>query len=365
MPSVTRVQLVLLELAAACMLAVIAGTGGWQIVGGVGAAGLLALAILPLQRRWLYRVALSWLSMIRRRRAVRGPGLASLLGGYQVVAIAGGNLGTSLGVVRAGSTWTVVLELMYDDAPEATRPIPLEQLTALLRVEDVPMASVRLLTVGVRVAPGAYAGGQLANAPARMISRYCLLTFDSALAVDAVASRGGTGVAISQILRRCALRAEQTLASTGVRVQRLDEPTVSSIFADSIGAGPAQPGVPLAPTVESWRDIRVSGTWSTTFAVTGDGRHVADRVAWLAGIATTPVAVTTLMLRRVAPRNHLEVTSLLRLGGSGRVPDHAAGDWLADQARAAGLHLQRLDGDQGELLRATTPVGMPATVRIG
>lgn len=358
MPLPTRVQLVLLELAAAAVVAGTAARAAWLWIGIAAAAVLLALAAVPVHRRWLYQLALSWLSMSRRRRAVRGPGLQSLFGGYQIVTVPPGSQGTPFAAVRSGTTWSLPLELALDGVYNDDAPVSVEQLAALLRVEDVPLASVRLLTVHspARAAGSAPAGPVLP--PARVTLRYCVLTVDTALAATAVADRGGTDAALQQILRRCALRCEQLLAAAGVRVRRLDERAVGALFTTCLGPAELRPDSSLPPTAERWSDIVVAGTWSSSYVVSGSGPDVLDALARVAGAAATPVAVSTLLLQRVGPREELVGTLLLRLTGPGAVPDPAALSAALLTAQSAGLVLQRLDGEQGRLLRASTPVGV-------
>jgi len=357
-PLPTRVQLVLLESAAAALVAGIAARGAWLWIGAVAAAALLALAAVPVHRRWLYQLALSWLSMLRRRQAVRGPGLQSLFGGYQIVTVPPGSQGTPFGAVRSGTTWALPLELALDGVCNDDAPVSVQQLAALLRVEDVPLASVRLLTVysPARAAAGAPAGP--VPPPARITMRYCVLTVDSALAATAVADRGGTEAALQQILRRCALRCEQILAAAGVRVRRLDERAVGALFTTCLGPAELRPDNSLPPTAERWSDITVAGTWSTSFVVSGSGPEVPDALARVAATAPAAVAVSTLLLQRLGPREELAATLLLRLSGPGATPDAAALSAVLLRAQSVGLLMQRLDGEQGRLLRASTPVGV-------
>jgi type VII secretion protein EccE len=353
-PLLTRAQLVLLELAAAAVAIGLAVGGMWRWPAVAVALLLLALAVVAIQRRWLYQLALSWLSMVRRRQQVRGPGLQSLLGGYLVVTVPAGSQGSAFGVVRAGTTWSLPLQLTYGAGDDPDAPVPVDQLAALLRVEDVPMASVRLLTV-FSSRPAELGSGLT---PTRLMSRYCVLTMDTTLAADAVAARGGTEAALQQILRRCALRCEQIMATLGIDVRRLDEREVAELFAACVGVPGSSEG-PLPRTVESWTDVRVSGTWSTSFLVTGSRAtsDVAPAVARVAAEAATPVAVSTLLVRTVGPRAELNRTLLLRLSGPGSTDTAAVSATLA-RARAGGLVLKRMDGEQGRLLRASTPVGV-------
>ena len=357
-PRVTVVQLVLLELAAAAAAGGLTKHGRWLIAGIAVAVVLFALAVVPLGGRWAYQLVQSYVALVRRRRAVRGPGLQSLLGGYQVTTVPAGRQGTTFGAVAVGNTWTVPVEVALDRVLNDDAAVPVDQLATLLRVEDVPMASVRLVTV-LSPAPHGPATTRLPH----VVARYVLVTLDLATASAAVAARGGSDAAVAQILRRCALRAEEVLSANGLTVRRLDETAVGALFAGLFGPSSVVGGGALPRTVETWRDIRVAGTWSMSFAVRGSGADIADRVLALASTAPVPVAVTSLVLRRSGRGVGGSVTAslLLRVSGPGHEPDRSIATVLADRARESGLTLQRLDGEQGAVLRATTPVGVGAT----
>jgi type VII secretion protein EccE len=354
LPRVTLAQLVLLELGAAAAAGGIAEQGNWLIAGVAAAAVLLVLAVIPVGGRWMYQLAQSYLALLRRRRAVRGPGLQSLLGGYQVTTVPAGRQGTTFGAVAVGNTWTVPVEVTLDRVLNDDAAVPVDQLATLLRVEDVPMASVRLVTV---VSPAPRGSAAAVPSPPHVVARYVLVTLDLSTASAAVAARGGTDAAVAQILRRCALRAEEVLSANGLTVRRLDDTGVAALFAGLFGPSSVAPGGALPPTVETWHDIRVGGTWSMSFAVRGAGPDLADRALALASSAPVPVAVTSLVLRR-SGRGPVTAHLLLRVSGPGQDPDRSIATVLAGQARERGLTLQRLDGEQGAVLRETTPVGV-------
>jgi type VII secretion protein EccE len=358
-PELTRTQLVLVELAAAAVLGGWAVGGIWLISGAVAAAVCVALAALPVRRRWLYQIVLSWLALVgRRRAAARGTGLAGILGDYQVESVPAGSHGVALGVVHAGTTWCLPLVLGLDGVFNDDAPVPVDLLTGLLSIEDVPLSSVRLVTLTAPAQLPAYAPPGPAAPVTPLAARYCLLTLDTRRAADAVAARGGTQAAVHQILRRCALHAEGVLSTAGLSVRRLDEAAVQALFAAWMGPQTPSAGRRAPRSVESWSDVRVAGTWSTVFAVTGDGPDVTDRVARLAAAAPTPVVATTLLLQRVGSRSDIHASLLMRLSGPGSVSETGAVDWLSRFAGTFGLIVQRLDGEQGPLLRATTPLGI-------
>jgi hypothetical protein len=236
--------------------------------------------------------------------------------------------------------------------------VPVDLLTGLLSIEDVSLSSVRLVTLTAPAQLPAYAPPGPAAPVTPLAARYCLLTLDTRRAADAVAARGGTQAAVHQILRRCALHAEGVLSRAGLSVRRLDEGAVQALFAAWLGPQTPATGRGAQTAVESWRDVRVAGTWSTVFAVTGDGPDLTDRVARLAAAAPTPVVATTLLLQRVGSRGDIQASLLMRLSAPGSVSETGAVDWLSRFARTFGVIVQRLDGEQGPLLRKTTPIGI-------
>ena len=364
MPALSRTQLVLLELAGAAVVGGLTRSTPWQIAGIAVGVVILVMAALPVRRRWLYQVLISRLGLFSRRWRTSGTsGVGGVVGEFSVETVPGGNHGAAIGVVRSGTTWCLPLMLGLDSVLNDDPPVPVNLLSGLLQIEDVPLSSVRLLTLTApaQVARQAPTGPVAALVP--LAARYCLLTLDTRIASQAIAARGGRQEAIEQILRRCAVHARQELSTASVTVHRVSPEAVESLFATWMG--PASPSTGHRAgdrAFESWSDVSVAGTWSTMFAVSGDGPDVVDRVNRLVCAAPTPVAVTTLLLRRAADGKGIESTLLVRLSS----PDTAPRDGIADSldllAQAYDLRLQRLDGEQAELLRATTPVGVGATL---
>jgi type VII secretion protein EccE len=362
-PQPNLAQLVLVELAAAAAAGGIALAGGLHgagFIAGVAVAALVLIpAIVPLRGRWLYQLGQSWLGLrLRRRRSTTGSGLAGLLGDYRVESVAAGSRGGVIGVVHSGTTWSLPLALGLDSVFNDDVPVPLHLLADLLNVEDVPLSSVRLFTL---VTPAQTSGRSPAGpaAPATpLAARYCLITLDSLRAADAIAARGGGTLAVHQILRRCAVHAEQELATAGLTVRRLDENAVASLFATWLGPATTTPTRRGEHPEESWIDVRVAGTWSTVFAISGQGDDVVDRVARLAALAPTPVVGTSLVLQPVGARGRIEATMLVRLSAPASVARADALSALTLLAQAFDLDLKRVDGEQATLLRATTPLGV-------
>lgn len=359
MPRATLAQPVLVELAGAAGVGGLALGGGWRIAGAAVAGPLLLAALVPIRRRWLYQLLFSGVRLLRRRRrSTSAAGLAGLLGDYTVESIPVGSRGGRIGAVRCGTTWSLPLVLDLESVFNDDAPVPLRLLADLLQVEDVPLSSVRLITFVTPAQPAANAPAGPAAPLTPLAARYCLITLDTRRAADAIAARGAGTAAVHQILRRCAVHAEQLLATAGLTVRRLDEKAVASLFRAWMGPAAQAAGRRTEQTAESWADVRVAGTWSTTFAITGSGTDVADRVSRLAAVAPAPVVATSLVLRPDGPRNEVTATMLVRLSAPVTTPREHAVDSLALLARAFDLKLQRVDGEQGSLLRATTPLGL-------
>lgn len=359
MPQMTRTQLVLFEIAAACILGGIVLKGAGEIVGFAVAVVVLLLALAPMNRRWLYQVALSRLGLQSRRRRGRNlTGLAGVLGTYNVESVSGGSRGSDLGVVHSDTTWCLPLMIGLDGLLNDDVAVPVRALTELLRVEDVELSSVRLITLTAPAQARKSAPGGPRPPMVQLAARYCLLTLDTRRAAPAIAARGGTEAAVHQILRRCAVHAQQELAGVGLVVRRLNHAAVESLFTTWMGPASAPNTRSADRASESWVDVRVAGTWSTVFAVTGDGADIIDRVSRLVEAAPTPVVTTALLLRPVGNETKIEATMLVRLSSPETRPHAAAARSLDLLAQAFDLRVQRLDGEQGTLLRATSPVGV-------
>lgn len=359
MPQPTIAQVVLVEVAGAAVC------GGlyfkdrwtpWFDVGCAVAAVVVLLAIVPLRGRWLYQVSLAWSGFVLRRRSTNdADGLSKFLGRYSVESVPGGAGHSPIGVVRSGTTWCLPLVLGLDGLLNDDAAVPMDTLAELLQIEDIPLSSVRLLTLTAppRVPSQAPQGP---GAPlVSMAARYLLLTLDSRRAAEAIAARGGTEEAVEQMLRRCAVHAEEALAAVRVGVRRLNSNGVEALFATWLGPA-SRSGHRAHSAVETWGDVCVAGTWSTVLAVAGEGNDVPDRVARLAAAAPTPLVATVLVLRP-GDSGAPQTTMLVRFSAPDSGPPPDAARALGLLAQAYDLSVERLGGEQGAFLRATTPVG--------
>lgn len=354
----TLVQLVLLQLAAAAVVCGFAARHGWQIVGIAVAVPLVLVGLLRRQRRWLYQTLASRVRLRGRKRAQRRfTGLASLAGPYQVVDVASSG-SNPIAVIRAGTTWALPLELRQDSVFNDDAGVPLGGLASLLKIEDVSMASVRLLSVATPavVPPSAPAGPT--PLLARGASRYCILTLDTMLAAGALADRGGSEAAIAQILRRCAMRAQEVLATGRVSLHALDEPAAHRILDSCLGPSVPPQRPADAATVESATGIRVGGTYSAAVVVGGNAGAALGRLTGLLPYLPGRIAAATLVLLPDRHRGGARSTLLVRVSAPAERSVGGLGVRLRKMLSQAGLRVQRVDGEQAELLRASTPLGL-------
>jgi hypothetical protein len=248
---------------------------------------------------------------------------------------------------------------VLDDVLNEDAPVPVRVLADLLQVEDVPLASARLLTLVVPSRGAATPDADGARAPlGQLASRYLLLTLDGTRAANALAARGGGQAGLHQMLRRCVVHAEDLLANAGIEVRRLDEVAVATLFAAWLGPATTPSVRRPAHAVEGWTSVAVNGTSSTAYAVTGTGPDLGDRVQQLAAAAPTPIAATALVVGPGArPDTHVG-SWILRLSAPA-VPEALVGVHasLSELAKPLDLMLQPGCGEQAALLRATMPIG--------
>jgi hypothetical protein len=247
------------------------------------------------------------------------------------------------------------LALRQDSVFNDDSGVPLDGLASLLEIEDVALASVRLLSLAT---PALVPSGAPTAPPpllARGATRYCVLTLDTMIAAGGIAARGGSDAAINQILRRCALRAEEVLGSATLRIETLDDTAARRALEDCLGPAAA---VGDATTAEAASGIRVGGTYSTAVVVGGSAAVALRKIGELIPYLPGRIAATSLVLTPGRHRGGSESTLLVRVSA----PLDSSSGKLAGQLRKAlsqaGVPVQRLSGEQGELLRASTPLGL-------
>lgn len=354
MPLASRPRLVLLEIAAGAGLVAYVFGGAWLPVGIVVAVLCLLLALVPVHRRPLASVVGSWFAM-RLRRPRRGRRQAGRTGDeHRVVTVPPAGRGAAVGAIQGGSTWAVPLELPLNGIVNDDAVIDLDRVAALLRIEGVPLASVRVVTVAWPAMPGPAELVGPGPRPSQRASRHLVLTLDTAHAADVIVERGGPP-AVHQILRRCVLRAEELLHATGVEVTRLSEMAVATAAAGAVGRTATGPDVSLLATSESLDRVDLADGTARTFVVTGP--DTLGRLGELAQAVQAPVVATSVVLQADETRRTTMVTVLLRISGTAEVVAGAVGP-LAAAAASLGLRLDPVLGGQLPLLRATTLLGV-------
>lgn len=353
MPHALRPRLVLLEIAAGAGLVAWAFGGMWLPVGVAVALLSLLLALVQVRGRALWAVLGAWFSMrLRsrghgRRRAGRGEE-------HRVVTVPPGGRGGAVGAIQGGSTWAVPLEMPLGGIVNDDVPIDLDRVAALLSIEGVPLASVRVVTVTWPAMPGSADLVGSGTRPAQRASRHLVLTLDTAHAADVIVERGGPP-AVHQILRRCVLRAEELLHATGVEVTRLSETGVAAAAAGAVGRTATGPDVSLFATGEAMDHVDLGDGSARTFVVSGP--EALARLDELAQAAQAPVVATSVVLQTDPVRRAPVLTVLIRLSGAPDVVAAAVGP-LGSHAAALGLRVDPVLGGQLPLLRATTLLGV-------
>lgn len=353
MPLASRPRLVLLEIAFGAALAAYAFGGAWLPVGIVVAVVCAALALVTVHRRPLYSLLGSWAGMRTRRPGGRRE-VVRPRDRFQVVTVPPAGRGAAVGAIQGETTWSVPLEMPLNGIVNDDVPLDLDRVAALLRIEGVPLASVRVVTVMWPAMPGPDSLVGPAPRPSQRASRHLVLTLDTAYAADVIVERGGPP-AVHQILRRCVLRAEELLHTTGVEVARLSDRAVAAAAAGAVGRTATGPDVSLLATAETLGQVELVDGTARTFTVTGP--EVFARLGELAQTAQAPVVATSVVLQSDVTGRRPMVTVLMRISGASEVVANAV-DPLVAAGASLGLRVAPVLGGQLPLFQATTLVGV-------
>ncbi|MFI9240884.1 type VII secretion protein EccE [Streptomyces sp. NPDC053079] len=388
-------QLVLVEVAAAAVLA------GW-VAGGLFLAPAVVLAVLLLLLALLRRGSrpiTEWLTAVaalrrRLRRAAAEPVPPGTDPRLAPVVECEPALRTdsftdrerrSVGLVGDGTFLTAVLRLDAMDRPlRANRleaALPLALLRDAMEVDGIALESVQVVQ-STLPAPAPHLPGQalaarnyaplqaLTGSPA-VRQTWVALKFDPELCPDAVEARGGgTGGA-----RRCVLRAADQLASrlrgAGFAATLLSQEELTAALATAADVNPAattqagRSGTPARRTVESSRTWRCDDRWHTTYWVSrwprlGTGGTALPQLAAL--LTSLPALSTTLSLtlgrgRMLDGRHTATMTGHVRICGRSADELGTFRRELERAARAVKVGLVRLDHEQVPGVLATLPLG--------
>ncbi|MCT9079462.1 type VII secretion protein EccE [Streptomyces fulvoviolaceus] len=385
-------QLILVELAAAVMVAAWAADTSWLLApAGAVAALLLLLAVLRRGRRPLPEWYETTRALRQRRRDAKlpvPPGTDALLAPvvecdpalrtYNFVS----RDDRSIGMIGDGSFLTAVLFVQPGDEPlrpaSAGRQLPLRLVQDALEVDGIRLASAQVVQ-HTQPAPAPHLPQQAlaarsygplqaqSGAPALRLT-WVALKLDPELCPEAVQARGDGVPGTQRALLRVADQLASRLAGAGFKATILDENELVQALATSSCLNPRanaqrnQDGrASQRRSVESVKTWRVDDRWHTTYWVSrwpqlGSGGVALPEL--VTRFTSLPVLATTFSMtlskagnRGVSLTGHIRVTARgdSELGQLGRELERAAG--------AAKVGLVRLDREQVPGALATLPLG--------
>ncbi|MEV6588073.1 type VII secretion protein EccE [Streptomyces acidicola] len=384
-------QLILVELAAAVMVAAWATHVSWLLApAGAVAALLLLLAVLRRGRRPLPEWYETTRALRRRKRDAKlpvPPGTDPMLvptvecdpalRTYSFVS----RDDRSIGMIGDGTFLTAVLFVQPADQPlrpeSAGRQLPLQLIQDALEVDEIRLASAQVVQ-HTQPAPAPHLPEQSlaarsygplqarAGSPALRLT-WVALKLDPELCPEAVKARGDGVPGTQRALLRAADQLASRLAGAGFKATILDENELVQALATSSCLNPranaqhGQDGRTQRRTVEAVRTWRVDDRWHTTYWLSrwpqlGSGGvalpELITRFTSLPVLATTfSVTLSKAGNRGVALAGHIRVTARgdSELGQVGRELERAAS--------AAKVGLVRLDREQVPGALATLPLG--------
>jgi type VII secretion protein EccE len=384
-------QLILVELAAAIMLAAWV-TERWLLApAGAVAALLLLLAVLRRHHRPLpewYETARALRRRQREAKLPAPPGTDPMLAPavecdaalrtYSFVS----RDDRSIGMIGDGSFLTAVLFVQPGDEPLrpglAGRQLPLQLIRDALEVDGIRLASAQVVQ-HTQPAPAPHLPQQSvaarsygplqahAGAPALRLT-WVALKLDPELCPEAVEARGDGVPGAQRALLRVADQLASRLAGAGFEATILDENELVQALATSSCLNPranAQRGQEGRPTqrrtVESVRSWRVDDRWHSTYWISrwpqlGDGGVALPQL--VTQFTSLPVLATTFsMTVSKAGNRGISVAGHVRITGRGENELGQARRELERAASASKVGLVRLDREQVPGALATLPLG--------
>ncbi|MFF4909646.1 type VII secretion protein EccE [Streptomyces sp. NPDC001260] len=385
-------QLILVELAAAVLLAAWAADVSWLLVpAGVVALLLLLLAVLRRARRPLPEWYETTRALRQRRRDAKlpvPPGTEAMLApvvecdpALRTYAFVSRD-NRQIGMIGDGTFLTAVLFVQPADEPlrpaAAHRQLPLKLVQDALEVDGIRLASAQVVQ-HTQPAPAPHLPQQSLAArsygplqaqvgsPALRLT-WVALKLDPELCPEAVQARGDGVPGAQKALLRVADQLSSRLAGAGFKATILDETELVQALATSSCLNPrssqqhaAQDGRSQRRTVEAVKTWRVDDRWHTTYWVSrwpqlGNGGvslpELVTRLTSLPVLATTfSMTLSKAGNRGVSLAGHIRVTARGddELGQVGRELERAAS--------AAKVGLVRLDREQVPGALATLPLG--------
>ncbi|WP_437084277.1 type VII secretion protein EccE [Streptomyces sp. enrichment culture] len=385
-------QLVLVELAAAIMLAAWVADVSWLLIpAGVVAALLLLLAVLRRGSRPLPEWYETARALRHRRREAKlpvPPGTDPMLAPavecdpalrtYDFVS----RDDRSIGMIGDGTFLTTVLFVQPADQPlrpeAAGRQLPLRLIQEALEVDGIRLASAQVVQ-HTQPAPAPHLPAQSLAArsygplqaqtgsPALRLT-WVALKLDPELCPEAVQARGDGVPGAQRALLRVADQLASRLAGAGFKATILDETELLQALATSsclnprVNAQHAQDGrSSQRRTVESVRTWRVDDRWHTTYWVSrwpqlGNGGVALPQL--VTQFTSLPVLATTFsMTLSKAGNRGVALTGHVRITARGDDELGQVGRELERAASAAKVGLVRLDREQVPGALATLPLG--------
>ncbi|MFC9249295.1 type VII secretion protein EccE [Streptomyces sp. NPDC057136] len=384
-------QLVLIEIAAALLVAAWVVEPLLLVPAGVAAAILVLLAVVRRHRRSLPE----WLSTVfalraRSRRAASlvlpagtEPGLAPAVEcepALRTYSFSDRDR-RPVGMIGDGTFLTAVVQVESDSTAlrpdRSAQPLPLTLVRDVLDVDGIRLESAQIVQhtqpapaphlPSQSVAARNYAPLQAQTGSPALRITWIALKVDPELCPEAVQARGG-GIVGAQ---KCAVRAADQLASrltgAGFRATVLTEQELTSAIATSACVSPlamAQasrsetPGRRTEETPRTWRcdDRRHTTYWVSRWPqLGGGGASMPQLVALLTSI---PALATTFSLTLGhGDRSEVSVTGHIRITGRSDEELVAARHELERTARGVKTSLVRLDREQLPGVLATLPLG--------
>jgi type VII secretion protein EccE len=375
------------------LLTAVALAAGRSVTAVAAAGTVAALGLVLVLGRHAHRPLLDWvLVWLRRRRRNRAgavrpgdPQLAALREVLPSLGVGGIALRDDqrLAVCFDGTGWSAVVALHReaDILPDpATAPrVPMGVLAQVLRVDDIPLSGLQVLVHTVPApdsrltdAPIADSYWQLAGGAFPAVREtFLILRLDARGGREAIEARGGGSDGACRALKRCTSRLLELLEAASVPARPLAETPWQAALLEvaglsaattptghDAGAAPAARAPQGRLTREQRRGLQAGELTHVTWWVRGFPESGAplDTLVNLTGQVPATAAQASFTLYP-APSGEVRCRGLLRTAH--RSPDlvEAAAVELQRRAAAAGVDLQRLDGEHGLGYLSTLPLG--------
>ncbi|MFF5448306.1 type VII secretion protein EccE [Streptomyces sp. NPDC012888] len=384
-------QLVLLQVAAALLLAAWVVEPLLLVPAGALAAVLCVLALVRRHQRSLPEWLGTALALrARRRRAASFTVPAGTEPGLAPVVEADPALRTytfsdrdrrPVGMIGDGTFLTAVVQVDVDATAlrpdRAARPLPLGIVRDVLDVDGIRLESAQLVQhtqpapaphlPAQSMATRNYAPLQAQTGTPAVRLTWIALKLDPELCPEAVAARGGGMTGAQRCVVRAADQLASRLAGAGFRATVLTEQELTSALATSSCANPmaitqagrsASTGRRTEETARTWRcdDRRHTTYWIARWPQLGGG--AAPMPQFVALLTSLPALATNFSLTLApADRHGVTVTGHVRVTGRSDEELVAARRELERTARGVRTGLVRLDREQLPGVLASLPLG--------